>query len=73
MGAHAEATGGDPRLVALIRAAIDQAGGAISFADYMDLALFAPELGYYHAGAVQFGSGGDFITAPESSPLFARC
>jgi len=73
MSAHAEVTGGNPRLVALIRAAIDQAGGAISFADYMDLALFAPELGYYYAGAGQFGSGGDFITAPESSPLFARC
>ncbi len=73
MSAHAEVTGGNPRLVALIRAAIDQAGGAITFADYMDLALFAPELGYYNAGAGQFGSGGDFITAPESSPLFARC
>ena len=37
--------------MALIRAAIGQAGGAISFAEYMDLALFAPELGYYHGGA----------------------
>jgi SAM-dependent MidA family methyltransferase len=73
MSVHAQATGGNPRLVALIRAAIEQAGGAISFAEYMDLALFAPQLGYYHAGADQFGSSGDFITAPESSPLFARC
>lgn len=73
MSAHAQVTGGNPRLVALIRAAIEQAGGAISFAEYMDLALFAPELGYYHAGADQFGSSGDFITAPESSPLFGRC
>ncbi len=70
---QADTRGGDPRLVALIRAAIGQAGGAISFAEYMDLALFAPELGYYHGGADQFGSSGDFITAPESSPLFARC
>jgi SAM-dependent MidA family methyltransferase len=73
MSAHAQATGGNPRLVALIRAAIEQAGGAISFAEYMELALLAPGLGYYDAGADQFGSRGDFITAPESSPLFARC
>ena len=65
--------GGDPRLVALLRGAMDEAGGSISFADYMDIALFAPDLGYYSAGADQFGGGGDFVTAPESSPLFARC
>ena len=64
---------GDPRLVALVREAIDAAGGAISFAEYMDLALFAPGLGYYSAGSRQFGEAGDFITAPESSPLFAAC
>jgi len=64
---------GDPDLVALVRAAIDAAGGSISFADYMDLALFAPELGYYSAGTVRFGADGDFVTAPESSALFARC
>jgi len=63
----------DPRLIALVREAIDTAGGTISFAEYMDLALFAPGLGYYSAGAGQFGSAGDFVTAPESSPLFARC
>jgi SAM-dependent MidA family methyltransferase len=65
-------SGGSPRLVALVREAIDAAGGAISFAEYMELALFAPDLGYYSASAGQFGSGGDFVTAPESSPLFAR-
>ena len=73
VSAGTRAPGGNPELVARIRAAIDDAGGAISFADYMDLALFAPELGYYSAGAGQFGSGGDFVTAPELSPLFARC
>ena len=41
-----------------MRAAIDEAGGAISFADYMDLALFAPELGYYSAGTARFGADG---------------
>ena len=59
-------------LVALVCEAIDEAGGSISFAEYMDLALFAPGLGYYSAAAGQFGSAGDFVTAPESSSLFAR-
>ena len=61
------------RLRALILANIAAAGGAISFAEYMDLVLYAPALGYYSAGAHKFGAAGDFITAPEISPLFARC
>jgi len=59
-------------LVAVVRDAIDAAGGSISFAEYMGLALYAPGLGYYSAGSDQFGADGDFITAPESTPLFAR-
>ncbi|MDX1433235.1 MAG: SAM-dependent methyltransferase [Gammaproteobacteria bacterium] len=51
--------------------AIDAAGGAIDFAAYMELALYAPGLGYYSAGARKLGAGGDFVTAPEMSPLFA--
>ncbi|MEK7738126.1 MAG: SAM-dependent methyltransferase, partial [Pseudomonadota bacterium] len=47
-------------------------GGWISFARYMELALYAPGLGYYTAGAHKFGAAGDFITAPELSPLFGR-
>jgi SAM-dependent MidA family methyltransferase len=39
----------------------------------MDAALYAPGLGYYMAGQARFGAGGDFVTAPEISPLFARC
>ena len=59
-------------LVAQIRAAITAAGGAISFARYMELALYTPGLGYYSGGAQKFGAAGDFITAPELSPLFGR-
>lgn len=55
---------------ARIIAAIDEAGGRLSFERYMDLALYAPGLGYYLAGARSFGRDGDFITAPELSPLF---
>ena len=59
-----------------IRAEIDAAGGWISFARFMDLALYEPGLGYYSAGAAKLGAdprdGSDFTTAPELSPLFAR-
>ena len=59
------------RLAALIAADLDAAGGWMSFAEYMQRALYAPGLGYYAAGSAQFGEGGDFVTAPELSPLFA--
>ena len=56
-----------------IRQKIEASAGWISFADYMDLALYAPGYGYYSAGAVKFGEAGDFVTAPEISPLFSQC
>lgn len=59
-------------LVALISREIESAGGWISFARYMELALYAPGLGYYSAGSRKLGAAGDFITAPELSPLFGR-
>lgn len=52
---------------------IDAAGGFLDFARYMELVLYAPGVGYYSGGARKFGAGGDFVTAPEISPLFARC
>lgn len=61
------------RLVAQIRAAIVTAGGAIPFSRYMELCLYSPGLGYYSTGAAKFGAAGDFVTAPELSPLFGRC
>ena len=61
------------RLASLIRAEIERAGGALDFARYMELALYAPGLGYYSAGATKFGAAGDFVTAPELGFVFARC
>ena len=49
------------------------AGGSLPFWKFMELALYAPGLGYYSAGATKFGDAGDFVTAPEISPLFAAC
>ncbi len=60
------------RLSALIAEAIASSGGWIPFARYMDLALHAPGLGYYSAGARKFGADGDFVTAPELGSLFGR-
>jgi SAM-dependent MidA family methyltransferase len=56
-----------------IAAEIRGAGGWISFERYMNIALYAPGLGYYSAGARKFGPGGDFVTAPEISRLFGAC
>jgi SAM-dependent MidA family methyltransferase len=70
-----EAAAHGERVAALIRAEIAAAGGWIGFDRYMELALYAPGLGYYTAGARKFGGdseGGDFVTAPEISPLFAQ-
>ncbi len=60
------------KLVSLIVNTIKEAGGWIDFAQFMQLALYAPSLGYYSAGSQKFGTGGDFVTAPEISPLFAQ-
>lgn len=60
------------KLIALIKNEMDKNGGAISFQRYMELALYAPGLGYYAAGSIKLGAEGDFITAPEISPLFSQ-
>lgn len=60
------------QLTALLRSEIENAGGSIPFARYMELVLYAPGLGYYSGGAQKFGMGGDFVTAPEISPLFGQ-
>lgn len=60
------------QLCAHIQHAIAEAGGWLSFAQFMELALYAPGLGYYTAGAHKLGAAGDFTTAPELSQLFGR-
>jgi len=66
----ADARAHSERVAAAVRDEIRRCDGWISFARYMDLALYAPGLGYYAAGATKLGADGDFVTAPEMSPLF---
>ena len=68
----ADALAQSARLLEPIEAELAAAGGWIPFARYMELALYAPGLGYYSGGARKFGPGGDFITAPELTPLFGQ-
>jgi SAM-dependent MidA family methyltransferase len=70
--AEADALAHSGRLHALIAGEI-AARGPIPFSRFMELALYAPGLGYYSAGATKFGPAGDFVTAPELGPLFAAC
>jgi SAM-dependent MidA family methyltransferase len=56
-----------------IHRAIEQTPHGIPFDHFMEMALYAPGLGYYVAGSRKFGEEGDFITAPEVSPLYAQC
>ncbi len=62
----------DPALVAAIRAEI-AAAGRITFARFMELALYHPAHGYYRAVSERPGRSGDFLTAPELTPFFGHC
>ena len=68
-----EAAAHSAQLAEHIANTICDEGGWIPFSRYMELALYAPGLGYYSAGARKFGAEGDFVTAPELTPMFARC
>jgi len=68
-----EAAAHSRELAESIANAIAAEGDWMPFSRFMELALYAPGLGYYAAGARKFGPEGDFVTAPEVSPMFARC
>jgi SAM-dependent MidA family methyltransferase len=70
---NAEERAHSERVVEHIRAFMRERGGVIGFDAWMRLALYAPGLGYYSAGATKLGGNGDFVTAPEISSLFSRC
>jgi SAM-dependent MidA family methyltransferase len=59
-------------LFARIAAELERGGNWMSFARYMELALYEPRLGYYAGGAAKIGAAGDFVTAPEMGTLYAR-
>ena len=61
------------RLAASMRAEMDANAGRITFQRFMQMALYAPGLGYYTSATDKFGPEGDFVTAPEISALFSRC
>jgi SAM-dependent MidA family methyltransferase len=67
-----EAQAHSDQLRDLIHQDIVRQGGWIPFSRFMELALYAPGMGYYSAGARKFGAAGDFVTAPEISALFGR-
>lgn len=67
-----EAQAHSAQLCEKIQHAIWQKNGWISFADFMQMALYMPEFGYYAGGLDKFGEGGDFVTAPEISALFGQ-
>jgi len=61
------------KLINRIHKEIDDNDGSIPFHRYMEMALYQPRLGYYVAGTHKIGAKGDFMTAPEISPLFSQC
>jgi SAM-dependent MidA family methyltransferase len=61
----------DPALLEAIRAEI-AATGPLTFARFMEIALYDPARGYYRGAVARPGRAGDFLTAPEASPIFGR-
>lgn len=52
---------------------VNSSKSCISFHDFMQMALYEPQLGYYIAGSHKIGQQGDFTTAPEISALYSKC
>ncbi len=71
--ASPEALAHSQAFVKVLQQYIRENSGAIAFSRFMELALYAPGMGYYSAGARKFGADGDFVTAPELGSVFAQC
>jgi len=71
--ASPEALAHSQAFVKALRQHIRENNGAIAFSRFMELALYAPGMGYYSAGARKFGADGDFVTSPELGSVFAQC
>ena len=69
----ADAAAHSDRVRRVILDEISAVGGTLRFSRFMQMALYEPGLGYYSAGSMKFGPDGDFVTAPELSPLLSRC
>lgn len=69
---NADALASSQALCRLIEAEISRNHGWLPFSRFMDLALYAPQYGYYSGGGTKFGAAGDFVTAPTLSPLFGQ-
>lgn len=69
----ADARRASAQLGARLLARIAEDGGWIGFDRFMASVLYEPGLGYYTGGSRRFGRDGDFVTAPEISPLFGAC
>ena len=70
--ADADSAAHSEQVAEYLRQRMADAGGAISFAEFMHHCLYAPALGYYSAGTTKFGADGDFVTAPEVSAIFGQ-
>jgi SAM-dependent MidA family methyltransferase len=66
------AVDGHPELVREIRHEIDACGGRITFARFMELALYHPRYGYYTGGRERIGKKADYFTSVSVGPLFGR-
>ena len=63
---------GNPALIEEIRCEIAANGGHITFACFMELALYHPQHGYYRCGQMRTGKSGDYFTSVSTGPLFGR-
>jgi SAM-dependent MidA family methyltransferase len=68
-----EAAAHSAQLAEHIAMVIANEGDWIPFSRFMELALYAPGMGYYTAGSRKFGQEGDFVTGPEISDMYAKC